>query len=104
MQNLEKATLLYVVNPEELKQLITDCLKEQIDTLKEQIDTLKKEFAPKEPDSLLTRDETKDLLKISNFCIHNWMNKGILKHYKVGNRTYFKRSEIEEIMLNSNKK
>lgn len=96
MQNLEKATLLYVVNPEELKQLITNCLKEQIDTLK-------KEFAPKEPNEFLSRSETMSLLKISSFCLHNWMNKGILKHYKVGNRTYFKRSDIEEKIMNSNK-
>lgn len=91
-----ETTMLHGVNPEQLKELISISVKNEIEVLK-------KEFQPKEPDSYLTREETKTLLKISNFCLHNWMNKGILKPYKVGNRTYFKRSDIEEIINNSNK-
>lgn len=88
--------MLHGVNPDQLKELISS-------TVKTEIEVLKKEFQPKEPDAYLTRDETKSLLKISNFCLHNWMNKGILKKYKMGNRTYFKRSDIDEIITNSNK-
>lgn len=91
-----ETTMLHGVNPDQLKELISNSVKNEIEVLK-------KDLQPKEPDSFLTRDETKNLLKISNFCLHNWMNKGILKPYKVGNRTYFKRSEIEEKILNSNK-
>lgn len=88
--------MLHGMNPEQLQQMIDKSVKNQIDTLK-------KEFAPKEPNEFLSRSETMALLKISAFCLHNWMNKGILKPYKVGNRTYFKRSDIEDKILNSNK-
>lgn len=90
------AIMLHGMNPEQLKEMIDLSVKNQIDTLK-------KEFAPKEPNEFLSRSETMSLLKISSFCLHNWINKGILKPYKVGNRTYFKRSDIEEKILNSNK-
>lgn len=91
-----ETTMLHGVNPDQLKELISSSVKNEIEVLK-------KEFQPKEPEQLLTREETMQMLKISSFCLHNWMNKGILKKYKVGNRTYFKRSDIEEIINHSNK-
>jgi len=42
-------------------------------------------------------------LKISLTTIHDWCNQKILKAYKVGNRTYFSRKEIEQTLFNSNK-
>lgn len=64
---------------------------------------LKTNFSIKEPDEFLTRKETAELLKISLVCLHDWVNKGILKHYKLGNKTYFNRREITQSLINSNK-
>lgn len=89
------AIMLHGINPEQLKELIDNSVKTQIDNLKN-------DYKPKEPNEFLTRAETMALLKISNFCLHNWINKGILKVYKIGNRTYLKRSEIEEKINKSN--
>jgi excisionase family DNA binding protein len=47
--------------------------------------------------------EAAKLLKISLTTIHDWSNQKILKAYKVGNRTYFSRKEIEQTLFNSNK-
>lgn len=71
--------------------------------IKSQLDELKKNFTAKEPEDFLSRKETATLLKISLVCLHDWVNKGVLKPYKMGNRTYFSRKEITETMFNSNK-
>lgn len=71
--------------------------------IKAQLDDLKKNFTAKEPEEFLTRKETASFLKISYVCLHDWVNKGILKSYKIGNKTYFNRKEINEVMFNSNK-
>jgi hypothetical protein len=42
----------------------------------------------------LTRKETANFFDVSLNCINDWSNKGILKPFKVGQRTYFKKTEI----------
>lgn len=89
------AILVNGVTPQQLTETI-------LNGVKNQITELKKEFTPKEPDDFLTRLETAKLLKISLTTIHEWANTGILKAYKVGNRTYFSRKEIESTLFSSN--
>lgn len=67
--------------------------------VKEQLDELKKDFKPKEPTEYLTRKEVAKILKISLVTVHEWAKNGILKPYKMGNRTYFIRKEIEDSMV-----
>jgi len=90
------AILLNNVTPEGLTETI-------LNGVQAKLDHLKKELQPQEPDEWLTRKETAKLLKISLVCLHDWSNKNILKAYKVGNRTYFNRKEINAILFNSNK-
>ena len=90
------AILVNGVTPQQL----TETILKGVET---QINDLKKNFTPKEPDDFLTRMEVAKLLKISLTTVHDWMNTNILKAYKVGNRTYFSRKEIESTLFNSNK-
>ena len=71
--------------------------------IKKELQDIKQSFQPKEPETWLTRKETSALLKISLVTIHEWINKGIIKPYKISNRTYFNRKEIEQLLFNSNK-
>ena len=89
------AILLKEVNPQQL----TETILKGVET---RINDLKKNFTPKEPDDFLTRMETAKLLKISLTTVHEWANTGTLKAYKVGNRTYFSRKEIENTLFSSN--
>lgn len=50
----------------------------------------------------LTRKETAEFFKISLYTVHDWVKKDIIKPYKAGNRTYFKQSELVEVLNNSN--
>ena len=63
--------------------------------VRKEIASLKVEFQPKIPEDLLTRKETKDFLKIDLSTLWSWTKRGKLKAYGIGNRVYYKRSEIE---------
>ena len=82
-------------DPEELKQSI-------LDGVRQQIEELKKEFQPKQAAEFLTRNEVRDLLKVDLSTVHNYTKRKILKAYSVGNRVYYKRSEVEEALIRIN--
>ena len=42
----------------------------------------------------LTIKEVCQILKVSKVTVHNWTKQGILKPYKIGNQTRFKRLEV----------
>ena len=69
-----------------------------IDLIQELKDQLKKEFQPKEPTHYLTRQEVCKMLHIDLSTLHRWRKDGTLVAYGLGNRIYFKRNEIEELI------
>ncbi|MGV0755793.1 helix-turn-helix domain-containing protein [Empedobacter brevis] len=77
------------------KQFVQEIKAELIPEL---IKQLSEEFQPKQPTEYLTRTEVCELLKIDQSTLHHWRNKGILQAYGIGNRVYFKRTEIEEYL------
>ncbi|WP_223550550.1 helix-turn-helix domain-containing protein [Aestuariivivens sp. NBU2969] len=46
----------------------------------------------------LTRDEAKDLLKISYATLWKYNKEGILPATKIGSRVYYKRKDIDDAM------
>lgn len=83
--------------PTELVNLITDAVRQELQDINRLIGTNTNEVK-----ELLTRKETGDLFSVSLVTIHEWCKSGILKPYKVGNRTYFKREEVMEVVSRSN--
>jgi excisionase family DNA binding protein len=79
--------------------LIIDLKKSLIPELAKQLSA---QFQPKEPTEYLTRSEVCKLLKIDLSTLHRWRIDGIIPSYGLGNRVYFKRSEVEEL-INRNK-
>lgn len=79
--------------------LVSDIKNALIPELREQ---LTKDFQPKEPTQYLTRSEVCELLQIDLSTLHRWRKEGTLTAYQMGNRIYFKRSEIDEY-INKNK-
>ena len=89
---------LIQVSPEQLANLISESVHAQIKDL-----FVKDEQTPqRDSEVFLTRKETAEFFKISLYTIHDWVKKGIIKPYKAGNRTYFKQSELVEVLNNSN--
>jgi excisionase family DNA binding protein len=65
---------------------------------------LKQNFVPKEPTEYMTRGEVAELLKCDLSTIHNWVKKGKISPYGLGGKIFFKRSEIEAVMIPLGKK
>ncbi|WP_323786990.1 helix-turn-helix domain-containing protein [Psychroserpens sp.] len=82
-------THVYQTTPEELTENIligVDCkLKEFFDKYKP---------PKKNEEELLTVGETLEILKCSKQALWNWRKNGILPSYRLGNRVYYKKSDI----------
>ena len=87
--------LLNQITPQQLQEIIAN-------TLKAEIDALRSLFKPKAPNTLLTRDEAAEKLKINKSTLHNWTKKNILKSYGIEGRVYYKSEEIEQALIKLN--
>lgn len=93
-----KSTLLIQTSPDELVEAIKQVVQIEIAKIGDQ-NTPQANLR-----EVLTRKETAELLGVSLVTIHDWSRSGIIHPYKLGNRTYFKRSEIMEVLNQSNPK
>ena len=93
---MKKATILHDFSPEQITSLFGG--------LQNQLTELKANFQPKVPEEFLTRNEVAELLKCDLSTLWNWTKKSKLISYGIGNRTYYKRTEIESAMVCLNKK
>nr|WP_299168780.1 helix-turn-helix domain-containing protein [uncultured Allomuricauda sp.] len=80
------------ISPQQLQDAISNDVKNQLEELK-------KNFEPKNPEEYLTRRETAKLLKVDLSTIRNHCKRGLLKPVGLGGRVYFKRSEVEESLI-----
>jgi excisionase family DNA binding protein len=88
---MNNSTILHEFTPEQILSLFQG--------LQNQLTELKTNFTPKVPTEFLTRGELAEMLKCDLSTIHNWTKKGKLKPYGIGNRVYYKRSEVEAVLL-----
>ena len=81
-------------------QVSPDQLEDRIyNRLKSEFDTLKAEFQPKQPTEYLTRNQVKEMFDVDLSTVHNWTKRGKIKAYGIGNRIYYKRTEIDQAIL-----
>ena len=81
-------------------QVTPEQLQEQfLKGVKFEIDALKSEFQPKQPTEYLTRNQVKEMFDVDLSTVHNWTKRGKLKAYGIGNRIYYKRTEIDQAIL-----
>jgi excisionase family DNA binding protein len=93
---MRNSTIIHEVSPDEIANLFHG--------LQQQLKELKMNLEPKKPTELLTRNEVAELLKVDLSTIHNWCKKNKLIPFGIGNRIYFKRSDIESALVNLGKK
>lgn len=83
--------------PESLVNLISENLKTQLSELKNEL------LSKDANEDLLTREQTCKFLQIDSSTLWHWTNKGKVKCYGIGNRRYYKRSELLESLSNLKK-
>lgn len=64
------------------------------DNLNKRLDELTPASPNDGPDTFITRQEVADMFKITLPTVHAWMKAGILKPYKIANKTRFLRGEV----------
>ena len=89
---MTNVTQLHNTTPEQLQDAI-------LQGVKQQLEELKKQYQPKEPEEYLSRSEVAKMLKVDISTIHNWGKAGKIKRYGLGNRVYYKRSELERAII-----
>lgn len=73
--------------PEAIAQLISDNVKSYLDDFKNSLTT-------QNPDELLSREQTLELLQINASTLYHWTNKGRITVYKFANKCYYKKAEL----------
>ena len=81
--------LLQNVSTEDLKDLIKESVKSQLDDFA-------KELKVHNPDELLTREQTCEFLQIDSSTLWHYTKKGKVTAYGIGNRRYYKKAELLE--------
>jgi len=89
---MTKQIILQGTTPEELAQLINDGVKSQLEDFKKNLNT-------HDPDELLTREQTCEFLQIDASTLWHWSNKGKVTAYGIGNRRYYKKSELLQCLI-----
>ncbi len=80
------------ISPKELQETI-------LAGVKIQLEQLKKEFTPKQPTEYLTRAAVSELFSVDPSTVDNWARSKKLIRHCIGNRVYFKRSELEQSLI-----
>lgn len=84
MQNV----ILSTYTPEELTGIIHNAIREAVKDIKPQASASQSE-------TLLSRKETAEKLKISLVTLNDWTKRGIIQSYLIGGRVLYKEKEIE---------
>lgn len=80
---------LYQITP---SQLVDEIVHKIDSAIAAHLD--KAEASPEQKEELFTVEETIDFLKCSKQALWNWRKSGILPSYRLGNRVYYKKSDI----------
>ncbi|MDA8910457.1 helix-turn-helix domain-containing protein [Crocinitomicaceae bacterium] len=91
------AIQLLQISTEELTNLIKEGI---VPELENALQKYLKELPKK--DEYLSRKDTADYFGVSLPTIHDWIRKGIITPYKMGNRTYFNKLELIAKLKSSN--
>lgn len=88
----QNSILLQNLSPEGLTELIREGVKSQLEDFKKTLNI-------HNPDELLTREQTCQLLQIDASTLWHWTNKGKVTAYGIGNRRYYKKAELLQCLI-----
>ena len=86
-----KTLHLFEITPEELVARVVNELK--------QSQQLVNPKTISQPEEYLTVKDVADLFHISIATVNNWRREGVLVAYQIGGKIFFKRSEIENSLV-----
>ena len=94
--------IISMYSQDELLNLLKGSLREELQELK-QMFSKKENGSTKDDEELLTLKDVAGMFSVSLVTVHSWCNSEVLKPYKMGRKTFFKKSEVLEVLYNSNR-
>ena len=91
------STIIQSLSPNELSHYLGTAIKEQFINLLQEL-SVRTPTTDDRPH--LTRKETANFFDVTTNCINDWVKKGLLTPMKMGQRTYFSKTECIEVMFN----
>ena len=85
---------IILISEDELKQVVLEAVKEGLSSYQYSNDQTNN-------DDVLTFNQARELLDISNSTLHKWKRERIFPFYRIGGRIYFKRSDVDNKLNNS---
>lgn len=87
------------IDPTELVELISMGIREQLKEFSIKINSSSNDDLKPH----LTRKETAEFFNVSLNCVNLWVKKGILTRHRVGQRVFFKREDLLNVMFKQSK-
>lgn len=84
---MESTIMLHNLSPLDLERIIKEAVGSQFEEFR-------RTLSIDNPDLLLTRSEACSFLKINMTTLWNWTKKQKIISYGIGNRVYYKKSEL----------
>ena len=94
--------IVSMYTPDELLNTFRSGLREELQELKEMLSKADNN-STKDDEELLTRKDVANMFSVSLVTVHDWCKANVLKPYKMGRKTFFKKSEVLEVLYNSNR-
>ena len=91
---------MIAVDPDGLQQAINDAVREAV----RDAFAAERAAAPAPAPDLLSREETRRLLHVSNTTLHAWEKSGLLTPARAGRRVLFRRSDIDSLLSGREKR
>lgn len=76
---------------------------EVVKEVKAIIEGFAKDLQATQPEQLLTREETSELLAVSLVTLWDWTRKGLVPAYRIGNKVRYKKKEVLAALKQMNK-
>ncbi len=81
----------------QIEGLEAQTLLGRLHVIKTELQELRQELK-KRPTDFLTRHEVAKMFSVSLVTVSDWTAKGLIRSYKLANRVYYKREEIEQAL------
>ncbi len=94
--------LLHTISPDEFKALLAEVKMDILEAIGSHQSNQSE--GANALDELITREETASYFRVNVSTIRNWTRANILQKYSVGDRVYYKRSEIVAVPVPLNGK
>lgn len=85
---------IIITNPHDLRNMLGELIEEKLNTFSHWFETkiIEKEI-------ILSRKQTAEYLNISLGTLHTWTKKGLIKSHGIGDKVFYKMSDIKIALL-----